>query len=134
MLSFPTQFNSVDFLVLKDFLQRPSNFPVKSDDSCFPNVSLLINEEILSLLSPQLLREAIRSRSVRGEGKGRVTVPGCWKTVTARKSHLFGTKGTNRLLIWLTPPGKGSCQLTGKGSPHTTLSSLTKYILAKIGC
>ena len=85
MLPFPTQFNYADFLVLKDFVHRRSNFPVKSDDSCFPNLSLLINEEILPLLSRPLFREAIRSRQVRGEGTGRLPMPGCWGTGAARK-------------------------------------------------
>lgn len=38
VLPFPTQFNYADFLVLKDFLHRPSNFPVKSDGYGFPNL------------------------------------------------------------------------------------------------
>lgn len=81
MLPFPTQFNYADFLVLKDSLHRPSNSPVKSDDPYFPNLSLLIKEEI----SPPLLREAIRSRRAGGEGRGRLPTPGCWGTGTAGK-------------------------------------------------
>lgn len=61
MLPIPTQFNYADFLGLKDFLHRPSNFAAESDNPCFPKL-------ILPLLSPQLLRDAIMRRQERGVG------------------------------------------------------------------
>lgn len=62
MLPIPTQFNYADFLGLKDFLHRLPSFAAEWDDSCFPKL-------ILPLLSPQLWREAIRRRQVRGVGR-----------------------------------------------------------------
>lgn len=129
MIPSPAQLNYADFPFFKDFSHRPSNFPVKSDDAFFPNLSLLINEKFLPFFSFQILR-VIRNRWVRGECMERLLMPGCCK---GQNQHSFGTKEPNRLQRQIISQGNDNCQLTGKGSSYTTLLSLTKCTLAKPG-
>lgn len=86
MLPFPTRFNYADLLLLKDFLHSPLDFPVKSDGSCFPNLGLPINEEILT---PHL-SEVIEEQAAERRRHGRLPCQAAGGTGTARK----GTSAT----------------------------------------
>lgn len=122
MLLFPTRFNYADLLLLKDFLHSPLDFPVKSDGSCFPNLSLPINEEILTHTPPTSVR-LLRSRQLRGEGTegshakllgergqlGKAQVPLVWHKRDQQASRLANATGKWQLPIKreeVTPPSQ----------------------------
>lgn len=81
----------------------------------------------MPLLSPQSLREAIRSRQVRGLGmeSSPCQVPGDGDSWKRHNRPLHGTKGT-RGFSGGNPTRKGKWPLTEEGSHSTKLSSLIK--------